>query len=285
MKIKLNSLLFLLLTMLAFHVEAQIDTPAPSPLAKFSQRVGLTEVNIEYSRPSMKGRKVYGDLVPFGKLWRTGANMATKVSFSDDVQIAGKGLAAGTYALFTIPGEEEWTVIFNKNLNQGGTGAYSDAEDALRVQIKPYQVGAKIETFLINIEDVKPTSATIELCWENTIVQIPVEVSIDEKIMASIEKAMKPNPDNYYAAAVYYREAGKDLNQALTWIDECISIHESNNRNVFWIYRQKSLIEADMGKYEDAIITAEMSLEKAKLAGNEDYIKMNQKSIDGWMNQ
>jgi len=274
-----------MLVALVFYTaaNAQIETPAPSPTATLSQKVGLTDVTIEYSRPSMKGRTIYGDLVPFGKLWRTGANMATKITFSDDVKINGKGLSAGTYAIFTIPGEEEWTVIFNKNPNQGGTANYQESEDALRVQAKPKKVGAKIETFLINIEDVKPTSALIEFIWENTVVQVALEVSIDERIMASIERAMKPNPNNYYAAAVYYRESGKDLDQALTWIDECISIHEANQRNVFWIYRQKSLIQADMGKYNDAIITAEISLAKAKEAGNDDYVKMNTESIDEWM--
>lgn len=276
-----------LIVLLAFFTvgaaNAQIETPAPSPTAKLSQKVGLTDVTIEYSRPSTKGRSIYGDLVPYGKIWRTGANMATKITFSDDVKIDGKGLSAGTYAIFTIPGEEEWTVIFNKNPNQSGTGRYQESEDALRLQAKAHKVGAKIETFLINIEDVKPTSALIEFVWENTVVQVPLEVSIDERIMASIDRAMSPNPNDYYAAAVYYREAGKDLDQALTWIDECIKIHESNERNVFWIYRQKSLIQADMGKYNDAIITAEISLDKATEAGNDDYIKMNKASIDEWM--
>ncbi len=282
-QIRIKLLLFLVVSFLFFSAEAQIETPAPSPLAKFSQKVGLTEITIEYSRPSMKGRTIYGDLVPFGKLWRTGANMATKITFSDDVQIDGKGLAAGTYSIFTIPGEDIWTVIFNKNPNQSGTGSYQESEDALRVQAEPHKVGAKIETFLINIEDVKPRSALIEFVWENTVVQVPVEVSIDERIMASIERAMSPNPNNYYAAAVYYREAGKDLDQALEWIDECIRIHEVNDRNVYWVYRQKSLIQADMGKYNDAIITAEISLAKAREAGNDDYIKMNKESIDEWM--
>jgi len=282
-QIRIKLLLFLIVSFLYFHAEAQIETPAPSPLAKFSQKVGLTDINIEYSRPSMKGRTIYGDLVPFGKLWRTGANMATKITFSDDVQIDGKGLAAGTYSIFTIPGEDVWTVIFNKNANQSGTGNYLESEDALRVQAKAQKVGAKIETFLINIEDVKPRSALIEFIWENTVVQVPLEVSIDDRIMASIERALSPNPYNYYNAAVYYRESGKDLNQALEWINECISIHENADRNVFWVYRQKSLIQADMGKYNDAIITAEISLAKAKEAGNDDYIKMNNDSIQEWL--
>lgn len=262
---------------------AQIELPAPSPLAKLSQKVGLTDVEIEYSRPSMKGRTIYGDLVPYDKLWRTGANMATKVSFSDDVKIDGKELAAGTYALFTIPGKEEWTIIFNKNYNQGGTGRYDEAEDALRVTAKAFSMGdIAVETFMISIDNVKPDAATIGILWESTYVGVPLSVSIDERIMASIDRAMSISPGTYNQAALYYQQSGKDLNQALEWINKAIEMHEANGRNVFWIYRQKSLIEADMKKYSDAVKTAEASLAKAKEAGNDDYVKMNTESIAEW---
>ncbi|MCG8311073.1 MAG: DUF2911 domain-containing protein [Cytophagales bacterium] len=260
----------------------QIELPAPSPTATFTQKVGLTEVTINYSRPSVKGRKVYGDLVPFGKLWRTGANMATKISFADDVKIGGKDLKAGTYALFTIPGETEWTVIFNKNYNQGGTRNYSEDEDALRIQAKPVKIDGAIETFMINLEHVTPNSAMIELGWESTIVHIPLEVSIDERIMASIERSMRISPNTYNQAALYYHQSGKDLNQALEWMNKALELHEANGRNVFWMYRQKSLILADMKKYEEAIKTAEVSLAKATEAKNDDYIKMNKESISEW---
>lgn len=261
---------------------AQIELPAPSPIATFSQKVGLTDVSISYSRPSMKGRTIYGDLVPYGKLWRTGANMATKFTFSDDVKIGGKDLPAGSYALFTIPGQDEWTIIFNKNYNQGGTGNYKESEDALRITAKPQKLNVPVETFLINIEDVKSTGALIELVWEKTYVQFPLEVSIDERIMASIERAMTIGPNTYQQAALYYQQSGKDLNQALKWMNKAIAMHEAEGRNVFWIYRQKSLLEADMKNYRDAIKTAEKSLEQAKQAGNDDYIKMNTESIAEW---
>jgi hypothetical protein len=279
------SLLMLLITCLAFGTaSAQIETPASSQLAKFSQKVGLTDVSVEYSRPSMKGRKIYGNLVPFGALWRTGANMATKLTFSDDVKIGGKDLKAGTYALFTIPGKDEWTIILSTNINQGGTGTYKESEDALRVNVKPKTMDATVETFLISLEDVQMNKAMIEIVWENTVVHIPLEVSIDARIEASIQKTLNPSPsaNDYFAAATYYREAGKDLNQALSWINECIKIHEAANRNVFWVYRQKSLIEADMKKYPDAIKTANISLAKATEAKNDDYIKMNKESIAEW---
>ncbi len=282
LSIKLLSLLFVCFSYL--YASAQIETPASSQLAKFTQKVGLTDVTIEYSRPGMKGRKVYGDLVPFGAVWRTGANMATKLTFSDDVKIDGKDLKAGTYALFTIPGKDEWTIMFNTNYNQGGTANYKESEDAVRVSVKPITMDATVETFLISLEDVKLNSALIEIVWENTVVQIPLEVSIDERIEASIKKTLNPSPsaNDYYAAAVYYREAGKDLNQALAWINECIKIHEGANRNVFWVYRQKSLIEAGLKNYKDAVKTAQLSLAKSQETKNEDYIKMNTESIAEW---
>lgn len=260
----------------------QIELPAPSPTATFSQKVGLTDVSINYSRPGMKGRTVFGDLVPYGKLWRTGANMATKITFSDDVKIGGKDLPAGTYALFSIPGENEWTIIMNKNINQGGTGNYKESEDALRVDIKSMKIPGTIETFSIGLEDVKPTSALIEILWESTVVQIPLEVSIDERIMASIDKSMKISPNVYQQAATYYHQSGKDLKQAVKWMDQSLKIHEAAGDNVFWIYRQKSLIEADMKDYKAAIATANISLKKAKEAKNDDYVKMNTESIAVW---
>ena len=169
--------LIALLTLCTFVGDTfgQNEKPAPSPTATFSQKVGLTDVSIIYSRPSKKGRTIIGDLVPYGKVWRTGANATTKFTFSDDVKIGGKDLPAGTYSLFTIPGENEWTIIFNKDF-KGGAGSYKESEDALRVKIKSTKIAETVETFLINIEDNKPNSALIELLWESTLVQIPLGV-------------------------------------------------------------------------------------------------------------
>ncbi len=267
------------------NTQAQVEMPSASPGAKLSQKVGLTDVSIEYSRPSAKGRKIYGSLVPFGSVWRTGANMATKVTFGDDVKIAGKPLKAGTYALFTIPGEKEWTIIFNTNADQGGTGSYKEAEDAVRVAVVPINMEPiKVESFLINIEGVNATNAFIEIIWESTVVQIPLEVSVDERVMASIDKTLAADPkaNDYLSAAVYYREAGKDLTKALTWVNEAIKLNDAAGVNAFWVYRQKSLIQADMKSYKDAVATAQIGLEKAIQAKNDDYIKMNTESIAEW---
>ena len=277
------SLIALLLLSVCFgNSFGQIVLPAPSPTATFSQKVGLTDVTINYSRPSKKGRTIFGDLVPYGKLWRTGANMATKFTFSDDVKIGGKDLPAGSYALFTMPGENEWTIIFNKNFNQGGTGDYKESEDVLRVTVKSKKIQDTIETLFLNIEDVTPTSAVIELGWESTIVHIPLEVNVDDRIMASIKQSMTISPNTYQQAALYYQQSGKDLNQALEWMNKAIQLFEADGSNVFWVYRQKSLLQADMKKYSDAIATAKIGLEKAKEAKNDDYVKMNTESIAEW---
>jgi len=274
-----------LICLAIFTANAQVEMPSPSPTAKLSQKVGLTDVSIEYSRPSMKGRQIFGNLVPYGKIWRTGANMATKLTFGDDVKIGGKDLKAGTYSLFTIPGEKEWTVIFNKNANQSGTASYKEEEDAVKVTIPAIDIAPiKVETFLINIEGVKATSALIEIIWESTVVQVPLEVSVDARVMGSIQKTLAGSPQagDYFTAAVYYRENGKDLKQALTWMNEAIKLNEASGTNAFWMYRQKSLIEADMKDYKAATATAQIGLKKATEANNDDYIKMNTESITEW---
>ncbi len=283
--IKKFSIALSLFCMAIVTANAQIETPSASPTAKVSQKVGLTDVTIEYSRPSMKGRQIFGNLVPYGKLWRTGANMATKLTFGDDVKIAGKVLKAGTYALFTIPGEKEWIIILSKNADQEGAGSYKEEEDALRVTVASIDMApVKVETFLINIEDIKTISAIIELIWESTVVQVPLEVSVDERVMASIQKTLagSPKAGDYYTSAVYYRENGKDLKQALTWMNEAIKLNETSGTNAFWMYRQKSLIEADMKDYKAAVATAQIGLAKATEAKNDDYIKMNTESIAEW---
>ncbi len=258
---------------------AQINTPQPSPLSTVEQKVGLTDCKIVYSRPSAKGRVIFGDLVPFDVTWRTGANMSTKVSFSTDVKIAGKDLPKGEYALYTIPGKTEWTIIFHKNLTYGGTGGdkYTTDEDALRVNIKSTQYPAAIETFTLGFSDITATSANIELLWENTQVNIPVTVDYDADVMKQIESAMKISGNTYYAAARYYLDNDKDLNQALVWMDKALEDGEK-----YWMLRQKSLMLAKLGRYKEAIAVAEKSKTLATEAKNNDYIKMNDESIAEW---
>ena len=278
-----NVLLSLFLIMaLGWSMQAQISTPAPSPTAKMEQLVGLTEVHMEYSRPSAKGRTIFGDLVPYDKLWRTGANAATKVTFSEDVVIEGQDLAAGSYALFTIPGENEWTIIFNTVTEQGGTGNYDEEKDALRVTVKPQSLTEFVETFTIGVSNLTSSSATLNIRWENTQVLVPFTVFTDTQVEASIAAVMAgPTGRDYYAAASYYLAEGKDPKQALEWINKHLDMDEPK----FWTLMAKSRIQAQAGDLKGAIKTAEQSKNMAMDAGYDNYVKMNEENIAMWKNK
>ncbi len=263
-------------------LEAQIQTPAASPPASVSTQVGLTDITINYYRPRAKGRKIFGTdasvLVPYGKIWRTGANNGTRIKFSDDVTVEGKPVKKGEYLIFTWPGANEWTVSLYKDLELGGnTGGYKEENEAARFTVKPGKLSEKVDAFTINITDIAPdnSSAKIELAWENTSVKFGVGVSFDEKVMASIKANTQVNPGNYFQAAVYYLETGKDLKQALEWINKAAEA----NPNAFWISHQKAKIQKALGDKAGAKATATASLESAKKAGNRDYEMMNQDLI------
>lgn len=266
--------------LVAGFAEAQISTPAPSPFSTVEQKVGLTDVTIEYSRPGIKGRTVFGDLVPYGKTWRTGANAATKVSFSTDVMIDGKNLAKGTYALYTVPEKDNWTIIFYSDYNQGGVPRdWNEDAVALKFMAAAQQMPVTVENFMINIDALTNSSGRMFLVWENTIVGFDIKVPTDEAVMASIEKAMSgPSDRDYYLAAAYFHDEGKDLNKALKWIDK--AIEKGGDR--YWVLRKKALIQADLKDYKGAIATAKRSSDAAKEAGNMDYVKMNDQSIAMW---
>jgi hypothetical protein len=275
----------LLVLLLAFTtgyaVNAQIKTPAPSPSSKVEQMVGLTTVNLDYSRPGVKGRTVFGDLVPFGKVWRTGANARTKVTFSDDVVVDGQELKAGTYAIFTIPQAESWDVIFYTEHNGGGAPAELDeSKVAARVSAKVYPVPFNVESFTMDINNITNNSATLEFIWEKTYVAVPFTVPTDKAVMAAIENTLSgPGFNDYYAAATYYLSEGKDIAKAKTWIDKAMSM---TDKPQFWQLRQQSLIYAKAGDKKGAITLAKKSLAAAEEAGNADYVKMNKDSLKEW---
>lgn len=262
---------------------ARVTTPQPSPFSKVEQKVGLTDVTIEFSRPGMRGRKIFGDLVPFGKTWRTGANANTKITFGDDVTIDSKTLKAGTYAIYTVPNKKSWDVMFYSDASNWGTPKeWDDAKVALKTSVNTMNMPMDIESFTITIDDLTNNSASLGILWENTYVGVPFTVPTDAAVMASIEEVMKgePNARAYYSAAVYYKEENKDINQALTWIDKAIEMSKEDPK--FWMYRQQSLIHAKAGKKESAIAAAKTSLDLATKAGNADYIKMNNDSLKEW---
>lgn len=277
-------LFFTLVTLLAAFgtASAQIKTPAPSPTGKISQVVGLTKVDVEYSRPSAKNRKIFGDLVPFGELWRTGANASTKITFGDDVKVAGSDLKAGTYALYTIPGEKEWTIIFYKNITLWGAPEPKDFKEedvALRVVVPVIALKDPVETLTIDINNLRNNSADLEIRWENTRVVAPLVFDVDTKVMADINAQLDgPSADTYYSAARYYFEEKKDMKKALEWVNTSLS----KGGDKFWILRLKANILAELGMYKDAIAVAERSTALAKTEGNADYPRMNDKSIAEW---
>jgi hypothetical protein len=274
----LSTLALLLCSNAAF---AQIKTPAPSPTGKISQEIGLVKMDIEYSRPSAKGRKIFGDLVPFGEMWRTGANASTKVTFSDKVKVNGTELPTGTYALYTIPGEKEWTIIFYKNTNFWGTPGkeFSENDVAAKFMVKPLALKDAVESLTFDITNLKSSSADIELTWEMTKVVIPVMLDTDTKVMADIKSQMEgPSATTYYQSARYYLEEKKDLNVALAWIQMALD----KGGEKFYMVRTKALILAELGRYKDAIAAAERSTELAKVDSNTDYPRMNDKSIAEW---
>ena len=260
----------------------KITTPQPSPKATVEQRVGLTDISVEYSRPGVKGRTVFGDLVPFGKTWRTGANSNTKVTFSSDVSIDGQTLNAGSYGLYTVPNENSWEIIFySESDNSGVPRDWDDTKIVAKTSVEVYSMPMNVETFTITFDDVSSTSAVIGLLWEKTYVGIKFEVPTDKLVSETIDAVMAASPEagDYYNAAIYYRQQELDIKKANEWMEKAMSLTENP---AFWQLRQQSLIYAKMGDTEKAIAVAEKSLELSKKAGNEAYIKMNTQSLAEW---
>ena len=260
----------------------KITTPQPSPKATVEQRVGLTDISVEYSRPGVKGRAVFGDLVPFGKTWRTGANSNTKVTFSSDVSIDGQTLNAGSYGLYTVPNENSWEIIFySESDNSGVPRDWDDTKIVAKTSVEVYSMPMNVETFTITFDDVSGTSATLGILWEKTYVGIKLEVPTDKLVSETIDAVMAASPEagDYYNAAIYYRQQDLDIKKANEWMEKAMSLTE---KPAFWQLRQQSLIYAKMGDTEKAIAVAEKSLELSKKAGNEAYIKMNTQSLAEW---
>lgn len=271
----IRKLFFATILLACFTADAQqLRTPAPSPSQTVQQEFGISSVQLIYSRPAMKGRKIFGDLVPYGKVWRTGANQATRIKFADDVSIGGQPLKAGEYALYSIPGENEWEIIINKGSENWGTN-YKQEDDLLRVKVKSTKLANAVENFTMQFENIKPTSTDLAIMWDKTAVNIPITTDIDSKVMAQINNLMNRDNKPYFGAAMYYLESGKDLNQALTWFDKAIE----QNPNAFWIYHQKANALAKLGKKEDAKQAANKSIELAKAQKNDDYVKLNEKLL------
>lgn len=238
-----------------------LKVPVKSPLASVKQAVGLSEVSIEYSRPSKNGRVVMGDVVPFGEVWRTGANASTKVTFGEDVQINGKDIKAGTYSLYTIPQKNEWTVILNKNLELWGSDGYQESEDAARFVVKTGKTAELVESFTIQFSNLKPTQCNIDLMWENTKVTLDLSVNVEEKIMKNIDVVMNQDKKPYHQAASYYYDNKKDMKQALIWATKAFEA----NPKAYWSAMLKANIQYELkdmtGAKETALLVKKMAEE------------------------
>ncbi|MBN8822321.1 MULTISPECIES: DUF2911 domain-containing protein [unclassified Spirosoma] len=261
-----------LLTVSAINTTfAQLKIPAASPSQTTKQSFALGEITLEYSRPATKGRAIFGDLVPFDKVWRTGANATTKITFSNDVKVGGKEVKAGTYGLFTIPGKSSWQVMLSKDLNLGANVAdYKVANEVARVEVKPTTLPFKVETFTINIADILPNSATLEIMWDKTRVAVPLSADIDQTITQNIKASMASEKPAYFEAASYYYETNRDLPQALAWVTKATE----QNPSAFWIMLLKARIELKMNEKKNAIASAQKTVELATAAKNGDYVKM-----------
>lgn len=272
--------IFLLLnaTFLLLVANAQtLTTPQPSPTQTLKQNFGTGSIELSYSRPAKKGRKVMGDLVPYGKVWRTGANGATTVNFSDDVTIGGKELKAGKYGLLTIPGEKKWTIIISKDVTVNQPADYKPENDAARVEVDVMTMPYSIENFTIGINDITGNSCNIQLMWESTYLQFPVTTGTDAKVMAQIDNAMNKDNKPYFSAASYYYDNGKDLKQALAWVDKALE----SNKEAFWMYMLKARINKKLGDTAASKAAAQTCIEYATKAKNDDYVKMATELIAG----
>ncbi|MFY7739776.1 MAG: DUF2911 domain-containing protein [Flavobacterium sp.] len=276
--------LLLAIAIANFAVEAQVKTPQPSPKSVLNQVVGLTDVTVEYSRPSAKGRVVFGDLVPFGKLWRTGANANSTVSFSEDVVINGTTVKKGKYAIFTLPKADMWEVILYTNTDNWGLPENYDVNKvAVSLNVDPVMLNNHVESFTIGINNLTNDSASLDISWEKTMVSLKFEVPTQKAAMASIAKVLAgPTAGDYFSSAQYYYQSNGDLNKALEYVNKAVAMVKPGEEAPYWHLRLKSLIQGKLGDKKGAIETAKLSLAGAEKDGNGDYVKMNNDSIKEW---
>jgi hypothetical protein len=248
---------------------AQVKVPAPSPAQTIKQAFGLGEITVEYSRPALKGRAILAEVAPADKVWRTGANATTKITFTDDVQLEGKAVAAGTYGLYTVPSKDSWAVMLYKDMKLAGNIAdYKAENEVLRVTVKPVKA-AQAESFTIGFADVMATSATLQLSWGKVLVPVKITCDIDSRVMSSIKTSMASDKPAYFQAATYYYDTNKDQNQALEWVNKAVE----QNPKAFYMMLQKAKIELKLKDKNAAIASAEKAIVLSKEAKNDDYVR------------
>jgi hypothetical protein len=254
---------------------SQVKMPQPSSTQTIKQDFGMGAIELTYSRPNAKGRKIFGDLVPFNKLWRTGANAATKIVFTDAVELAGKKVDTGTYVLYTIPGMDSWEIILNKGLTNWGIDGYKESEDVLHFKVEPAKNNTKLETFTMQFANIKPESCELQILWDKTIVSIPVTTNIKDRLRTQIETALQTDKKPYWQAAQFYKEYDNNLNKALDNINKAIE----TNATAFYMWLYKARIQQESGDKDGAKVSAQKALELSKAAKNDDYAKMSEELL------
>lgn len=247
-----------------------ITTPQPSPTQTVKQNFGIGSIELNYSRPGKKDRKIMGDVVPFGKVWRTGANAATTITFSDDVTIGGVEVKAGKYGLLSIPDAKKWIIIISKDVTVNSPANYKMENDVVRVEAAAMQIPMTIESFTMNLSDITASTCNLQLMWENTFVQFGISTNTEAKVMAQIDNVMNKDNKPYFSAAQFYYESGKDAKQALAWTDKAIE----TNKEAFWMYMLKARLHKKLGDKTGATTAAKMIIDLATKAKNDDYVKM-----------
>ena len=259
---------------MAYGAFAQVNMPQPSTTQNIKQAFGMGSIELTDSRPNAKGRTVFGNLVRWGKLWRTGANNATRVKFTDVVEIGGKKIDTGSYAIYTIPQKNEWEIVLNKGIGNWGVDGYKESEDVVRVKVPAMKTAIKNETFTMQIANVQNESCEIHIMWENTAVAIPVKTKVKDRLKAQLDKAMEGDRKPYFQAANFYYEWEKDLTKALSYANGAIESAEKAGQKPFWMYLLKAKIQKDAGDKAGAKASAKTCVELAKAANNADYVKM-----------
>ncbi len=278
----MKKLTFIICFSIVSVLSAQLKHPKASPLSVTTQEVGLTSIKVEYSRPAVRGRKIFGGLVPYGRIWRVGANASTKITFENDVTIMGNVLEKGTYALYAFPEAEEWDIVFHENLTHWGDGRknYNPNEDVLRIKLVPGETKSFQENFLITFDKIQYNGLNLLLRWANTEIRIPIKIDTGSLMEIEITKQLKDNPtaQTYYEAARYYQEQHIKYGTALEYLKKAIEL----GGDTYYFYRVKSLVEAALGDFKTAISSAHKSMELAALQDKDEFVRMNEKNIAKW---
>ena len=268
---------------ISLFTQAQVQTPKASPVAKIEQRAGLTDITISYSRPAVNGRKIFGELIPFGVRWRLGANENTKITTSDVLIFGSDTLQAGTYALFATPNQDSWAIDFyTETTNWGLPEKWETSKVALTVIAKVKKMPMVTENLSISIDNMEFNSAVLSITWDKTQISLPFTLNTKEKVLASIEKVLSASvvtANDYNQAASYYFTEQIDMKKALEWSTKAV---EMKGVSAYWMTRLKSQLQAANGDYKGAIETAKISMEAAEKDGDQNYVKMNQQSIEEW---